>query len=186
MNTECMPKNFAHVFCKHLFFINSRALMIKWDSFMCFLFPGRGGTLSMASRTGCCPVTAGSGVMSQGWSTSLWVTSSCPLRTGSGRRTGTWMKTMEESPQRKRSVLRSLKPQKELSLALSCIWYSVCFQGWTYAIDFPATYTKDKKWNSCVRRRRWIRYRRFNAQDTWVKVCTSTKVLKAIIQYILS
>ncbi|XP_051529764.1 tectonin beta-propeller repeat-containing protein 1 isoform X1 [Myxocyprinus asiaticus] len=42
--------------------------------------------------------------------------------------------------------------------------------GWTYAIDFPATYTKDKKWNSCVRRRRWIRYRRYKAQDSWVKI----------------
>ncbi|KAG8433064.1 hypothetical protein GDO86_017369 [Hymenochirus boettgeri] len=42
--------------------------------------------------------------------------------------------------------------------------------GWTYAIDFPATYTKDKKWNSCVRRRRWIRYRRYKARDTWAKV----------------
>lgn len=44
------------------------------------------------------------------------------------------------------------------------------FQGWTYAIDFPATYTRDKKWNSCVRRRRWIRYRRYKSQDTWAKV----------------
>ncbi|KAF4106692.1 tectonin beta-propeller repeat-containing protein 1 [Onychostoma macrolepis] len=43
-------------------------------------------------------------------------------------------------------------------------------EGWTYAIDFPANYTKDKKWNSCVRRRRWIRYRRYKAQDTWVKI----------------
>ncbi|KAK7122830.1 hypothetical protein R3I94_019817 [Phoxinus phoxinus] len=42
--------------------------------------------------------------------------------------------------------------------------------GWTYAIDFPATYTKDKKWNSCVRRRRWLRYRRYKAQETWVKI----------------
>ncbi|CAB1338307.1 unnamed protein product, partial [Coregonus sp. 'balchen'] len=42
--------------------------------------------------------------------------------------------------------------------------------GWTYAIDFPATYTKDKKWNSCVRRRRWIRYRRYKATDTWAKI----------------
>uniref|UniRef100_A0A668AUP3 Tectonin beta-propeller repeat-containing protein 1 n=1 Tax=Myripristis murdjan TaxID=586833 RepID=A0A668AUP3_9TELE len=42
--------------------------------------------------------------------------------------------------------------------------------GWTYAIDFPATYTKDKKWNSCVRRRRWIRYRRYKARDTWAKI----------------
>uniref|UniRef100_UPI0026576460 Tectonin beta-propeller repeat-containing protein 1 n=1 Tax=Homo sapiens TaxID=9606 RepID=UPI0026576460 len=37
--------------------------------------------------------------------------------------------------------------------------------GWTYAIDFPATYTKDKKWNSCVRRRKWIRYRRYKSRD---------------------
>ncbi|KAG7255313.1 hypothetical protein CRUP_001186, partial [Coryphaenoides rupestris] len=29
--------------------------------------------------------------------------------------------------------------------------------GWTYAMDFPAYYTRDKKWNSCVRRRRWLR-----------------------------
>ncbi|XP_030630072.1 tectonin beta-propeller repeat-containing protein 1 [Chanos chanos] len=42
--------------------------------------------------------------------------------------------------------------------------------GWTYAIDFPATYTKDKKWNSCVRRRRWIRYRRYKSCDTWAKI----------------
>ncbi|XP_047465062.1 tectonin beta-propeller repeat-containing protein 1 [Mugil cephalus] len=42
--------------------------------------------------------------------------------------------------------------------------------GWNYAIDFPATYTKDKKWNSCVRRRRWLRYRRYKAMDTWAKI----------------
>ncbi|XP_056627242.1 tectonin beta-propeller repeat-containing protein 1 [Triplophysa dalaica] len=42
--------------------------------------------------------------------------------------------------------------------------------GWTYAIDFPAMYTKDKKWNSCVRRCRWIRYRRYKSQDAWVKI----------------
>ncbi|XP_066432487.1 tectonin beta-propeller repeat-containing protein 1 isoform X2 [Eleutherodactylus coqui] len=42
--------------------------------------------------------------------------------------------------------------------------------GWTYAIDFPATYTKDKKWNSCVRRRRWIRYRRYKSRNSWAKI----------------
>lgn len=42
--------------------------------------------------------------------------------------------------------------------------------GWSYAIDFPAFYTKDKKWNSCVRRRRWIRYRRYKAMDSWAKI----------------
>ncbi|XP_069761521.1 tectonin beta-propeller repeat-containing protein 1 isoform X3 [Narcine bancroftii] len=43
-------------------------------------------------------------------------------------------------------------------------------QGWTYAIDFPATYTKSKRWNSCVRRRRWIRYRRYKSCNTWAKI----------------
>ncbi|XP_034425724.1 tectonin beta-propeller repeat-containing protein 1 isoform X1 [Hippoglossus hippoglossus] len=42
--------------------------------------------------------------------------------------------------------------------------------GWNYSIDFPAAYTKDKKWNSCVRRRRWLRYRRYKAMDTWAKI----------------
>ncbi|OCT64194.1 hypothetical protein XELAEV_18045294mg [Xenopus laevis] len=42
--------------------------------------------------------------------------------------------------------------------------------GWSYAIDFPATYTKDKKWNSCVRRRRWIRYRKYKSRNTWAKI----------------
>ncbi|NXU47091.1 TCPR1 protein, partial [Turnix velox] len=42
--------------------------------------------------------------------------------------------------------------------------------GWTYAVDFPSTYTKDKKWNSCVRRRRWIRYRRYKSRDVWAKI----------------
>ncbi|XP_033840451.1 tectonin beta-propeller repeat-containing protein 1 [Periophthalmus magnuspinnatus] len=43
-------------------------------------------------------------------------------------------------------------------------------EGWTYAIDFPANYTKDKKWNSCVRRRHWLRYRRYKAMDMWAKI----------------
>ncbi|XP_048223554.1 tectonin beta-propeller repeat-containing protein 1 isoform X2 [Perognathus longimembris pacificus] len=37
-------------------------------------------------------------------------------------------------------------------------------------MDFPATYTRDKKWNSCVRRRKWIRYRRYKSRDTWAKI----------------
>lgn len=51
---------------------------------------------------------------------------------------------------------------------------SVCvsLQGWEYAVDFPANFSPDKKWNSCVRRRRWIRYRRYTAQGSWAKVWT--------------
>lgn len=43
-------------------------------------------------------------------------------------------------------------------------------EGWTYAVDFPRTYTAEKKWNSCVRRRKWVRYRRYVALDTWSAV----------------
>ncbi|XP_042223768.1 tectonin beta-propeller repeat-containing protein 1-like isoform X2 [Homarus americanus] len=43
-------------------------------------------------------------------------------------------------------------------------------EGWTYAIDFPRTYTAEKRWNSCVRRRKWVRYRRYVALDTWSAV----------------
>ncbi|KAM4623995.1 tectonin beta-propeller repeat-containing protein 1 [Polymixia lowei] len=49
--------------------------------------------------------------------------------------------------------------------------------GWNYAMDFPATYTKDKKWNSCVRRRRWLRYRRYKARDTWAKIPSQQSAL---------
>uniref|UniRef100_A0A8C2JKP0 Tectonin beta-propeller repeat containing 1b n=1 Tax=Cyprinus carpio TaxID=7962 RepID=A0A8C2JKP0_CYPCA len=42
--------------------------------------------------------------------------------------------------------------------------------GWEYAVDFPTTFTKEKKWNSCVRRRRWLRYRRYKALGSWAKL----------------
>ncbi|XP_054724714.1 tectonin beta-propeller repeat-containing protein 1-like [Uloborus diversus] len=40
-------------------------------------------------------------------------------------------------------------------------------EGWTYAVDFPAKYGPNKIWNSCVRRRKWVRYRRFCATNKW-------------------
>ena len=43
-------------------------------------------------------------------------------------------------------------------------------QGWTYAVDFPAQYSAAKGLTSCVRRRRWIRYRRYAATDSWSAV----------------
>lgn len=42
--------------------------------------------------------------------------------------------------------------------------------GWTYAIDFPTTYYSKKSWNSCVRRRKWVRYRRYSALNSWCAV----------------
>ncbi|KAL0993124.1 hypothetical protein UPYG_G00103560 [Umbra pygmaea] len=43
-------------------------------------------------------------------------------------------------------------------------------ESWEYAVDFPANFSKEKKWNSCVRRRRWIRDRRYKAGGSWTKI----------------
>lgn len=42
--------------------------------------------------------------------------------------------------------------------------------GWTYAIDFPATYYAEKQWKSYVRRRKWTRFRRYCAVNSWCAV----------------
>ncbi|XP_017059867.1 tectonin beta-propeller repeat-containing protein [Drosophila ficusphila] len=42
--------------------------------------------------------------------------------------------------------------------------------GWMYALDFPATYSAKKSWNSYVRRRKWVRYRRYAALNSWCAV----------------
>lgn len=36
-----------------------------------------------------------------------------------------------------------------------------------YSVDFPRTFTAKKQWNSCVRRRKWIRNCRFNMIQSW-------------------
>lgn len=46
----------------------------------------------------------------------------------------------------------------------------IFFQGWTYAVDFPATYHPQKQWSSCVRRRKWVRYRRYSAMNSWCAI----------------
>ncbi|KAK0160372.1 hypothetical protein PV328_007788 [Microctonus aethiopoides] len=42
--------------------------------------------------------------------------------------------------------------------------------GWTYAVDFPVTYSTKKQWNSYVRRRKWVRYRRYSAMNSWCAI----------------
>ena len=59
------------------------------------------GIRSMASRNVCCQAIAGSGATSRVCTTNLWTVSDLPLTAGSGRATGTWMKTLRESPQTK-------------------------------------------------------------------------------------
>lgn len=42
--------------------------------------------------------------------------------------------------------------------------------GWTYAIDFPAKFYPKKSWNTYVRRRKWVRTRRYNALNSWCAI----------------
>lgn len=42
--------------------------------------------------------------------------------------------------------------------------------GWTYAVDFPAQYYPKKQWKSCVRRRLWVRSRRYSAMNSWCAI----------------
>lgn len=42
--------------------------------------------------------------------------------------------------------------------------------GWQYAVDFPAQYTPGIKFTSCVRRRRWVKYRKFIATNRWAQI----------------
>ncbi|VVC27895.1 Peroxin/Ferlin domain,Beta-propeller repeat TECPR,Peroxin domain [Cinara cedri] len=39
--------------------------------------------------------------------------------------------------------------------------------GWTYAIDFCAKFYPTKRWNSCVRRRKWYRNRIYTGTNSW-------------------
>lgn len=131
----------------------------------------------MASLMCCSPPTAGRGAMWPGWTPSRSTASSSPPAAGSGRETGTWIRAAGGNPARP-----GWEQLWTLLLFVLLFWLNIktfsCtfffyLQGWEYAVDFPANFSPEKKWNSCVRRRRWIRYRRYTAQGTWAKVCQS-------------
>lgn len=58
----------------------------------------------------------------------------------------------------------------EWQLELSLNGEPLDHDGWTYAIDFPAKFGPKKSWNSCVRRRKWVRTRRYNALNSWCAI----------------
>ncbi|XP_041363457.1 tectonin beta-propeller repeat-containing protein 1-like isoform X2 [Gigantopelta aegis] len=43
-------------------------------------------------------------------------------------------------------------------------------EGWMYATNFPGPWLLQSKWKSCVRRRKWIRFRRYTSTDVWALV----------------
>lgn len=42
--------------------------------------------------------------------------------------------------------------------------------GWTFAVDFPRQYHSKMAWSHCVRRRKWIRFRRYSALNSWCAI----------------
>ncbi|XP_070186393.1 tectonin beta-propeller repeat-containing protein 1-like [Littorina saxatilis] len=42
--------------------------------------------------------------------------------------------------------------------------------GWQYAVNFTGKWTAQSCWNSCVRKRKWIRFCRYTATNTWALV----------------
>lgn len=43
-------------------------------------------------------------------------------------------------------------------------------QGWQYANDFYSPFSSERRLLSLVRRRKWIRFRRFSALDRWLYI----------------
>ena len=48
--------------------------------------------------------------------------------------------------------------------------FFISLQGWEYALDFPTKYYGYKSKTSFVRRRKWIRKRKFIGFDMWAQV----------------
>lgn len=60
--------------------------------------------------------------------------------------------------------------ESDWHLELSLDGQALDHDGWTYAVDFPAKYYPQKQWKSCVRRRKWVRYRRYSALNSWCAI----------------
>ncbi|KAK3915633.1 Tectonin beta-propeller repeat-containing protein [Frankliniella fusca] len=60
--------------------------------------------------------------------------------------------------------------ESDWHLELSLDGQTLDQDGWTYAVDFPAKYYPQKQWKSCVRRRKWVRYRRYSALNSWCAI----------------
>lgn len=77
----------------------------------------------------------------------------------------------------------SARPKQSINLPSSSWQWEGCWyvednldghplehEGWTYSVDFPFAYSPEKRWNSMVRRRKWVRHRRYVAVDKWTKI----------------
>lgn len=103
--------------------------------------------------------------------------SSCPHWPGSGTVSGASIPTLMAKPWTEKS---------DATIAfLKTTNHSLQLQGWTYAVDFPAEYSAKKTFTSCVRRRKWVRYRKYQAQDSWAAVPPLHKDITQVCLYLL-
>ncbi|XP_047988327.1 tectonin beta-propeller repeat-containing protein isoform X1 [Leguminivora glycinivorella] len=78
--------------------------------------------------------------------------------------------TQDRAIQRIRLPSMAWQWEGEWQLELTLDGHPLDHDGWTYAVDFPAQFGPSKQWKSCVRRRKWIRYRKFSAMNSWCAI----------------
>lgn len=78
--------------------------------------------------------------------------------------------TKDRSIDRVRLPSMAWQWEGDWQLELSLDGQPLDHDGWSYAVDFPAQFGPAKQWKSCVRRRKWIRYRKFSAMNSWCAI----------------
>lgn len=78
--------------------------------------------------------------------------------------------TIDRSIDRIRLPSMAWQWEGDWQLELTLDGQSLDHDGWSYAVDFPAQFGPVKKWKSCVRRRKWIRHRKFSAMNSWCAI----------------
>ncbi|KAL4710746.1 hypothetical protein ACJJTC_004391 [Scirpophaga incertulas] len=78
--------------------------------------------------------------------------------------------TIDRSIDRIRLPSMAWQWEGDWQLELTLNGQALDHDGWSYAVDFPANFCPVKQWKSCVRRRKWIRYRKFSAMNSWCAI----------------
>ncbi|XP_022901913.1 tectonin beta-propeller repeat-containing protein isoform X3 [Onthophagus taurus] len=78
--------------------------------------------------------------------------------------------TIDRSTDKIRLPSMAWQWEGEWQLELTLDGQPLDHNGWMYAVDFPANYYPKKQWKSCVRRRLWVRTRRYAAMNSWCAI----------------
>ncbi|XP_031344755.1 tectonin beta-propeller repeat-containing protein isoform X2 [Photinus pyralis] len=78
--------------------------------------------------------------------------------------------TVDRSTDKIRLPSMAWQWEGDWQLELTLMGQPLDHNGWTYAVDFPSQYYPKKQWSSCVRRRLWVRSRRYSAMNSWCAI----------------